>query len=43
MIGHGEHALFLWAACLHWENIELGNHCGGIGGIVLFVLLKILN
>ena len=28
MIGHGEHALFLWAVGLHWGNIELGNHCG---------------
>ena len=28
MIGHGEYALFLWVACLHWENIELGNRYG---------------
>ena len=28
MIGHGEHALFLWAAGLHWRNIKLGNRCG---------------
>jgi len=28
MIGHGEYALFLWAACPHWGNIELANHCG---------------
>ena len=28
MIEHGEHALFLWAAGLHWENIELANRCG---------------
>ena len=35
MIGHGEHALFLWAACPHWENIELGNHCGVLRWVVL--------
>ena len=28
MIGHGEHALFLWAAGLHWGSIELSNRCG---------------
>ena len=35
MIGHGEHALFLWAVCLHLENIELGNHCGVLRWAVL--------
>ena len=35
MIEHGEHALFLWAPCPHWENIELGNHCGVLRWVVL--------
>ena len=32
-----EHALFLWAACPHWENIELGNRCGVPRRVVLSV------
>ena len=35
MIGHGEHALFLWAVGPHWENIELGNRCSVPRRVVL--------